>query len=341
VFDVGKWINFKFGDSDFKYKILSYKSDESVDWYPYSEGNYIIDLEKVAHVNDITGHEDWLDEKYFEDREWEYIEDPTEEELFKAKSERKNNMLGYKCNYCDATDRNLLKCSGCNEVRYCNQGCQLKDWQNHKKNCQKIKYVLKPNPRYPMIEIKRSTAKAQKIKQDLLNKVSENAFTGDFMTQIDGHVKLNPKATDLEVGERYCLVAIANKKHLYQFKQRALDGEGHSGSSPSSCSLYFAMEMLFDDDQGFKNSGLHYLVDYADDPNMFWGMALNFNTFGTVAPFNPNCHCNYPKMPPKYKKLQKQWDKMFSRAKADINDVQCMFADTTEGCHSFGLPGDL
>merc|ERR1711879_695032 len=46
------------------------------------------------------------------------------------------------------------------------------------------------------------------------------------------------------------------------------------------------------------------------------------------------------KMPPNWKKMQKQWDKMFSRADADIHDVQCMFADTREGCHSFGLPGD-
>ena len=46
-------------------------------------------------------------------------------------------------------------------------------------------------------------------------------------------------------------------------------------------------------------------------------------------------------MTPIYKKLQKKWNKIFSRAKEDIKDVQCMFADTKEGCHSFGLPGDL
>merc|ERR1719452_436692 len=46
-------------------------------------------------------------------------------------------------------------------------------------------------------------------------------------------------------------------------------------------------------------------------------------------------------MPLKYKKMQKQWDKIFSRAREDIKDVQCMFADTEVGCHSFGLPGPL
>lgn len=86
---------------------------------------------------------------------------------------------------------------------------------------------------------------------------------------------------------------------------------------------------------------MHYLVDYTMDPGLFWGMALNFNTFGTVAPFDPNCNCKFPKMPLNYKKLKKQWDKIFFRAKEDINDVQCMFADTKEGCHSFGLPTGL
>ena len=32
---------------------------------------------------------------------------------------------------------------------------------------------------------------------------------------------------------------------------------------------------------------------------------------------------------------------MFSRAKADIKDVQCMYSDEEQGCHAFGLPGDL
>ena len=33
---------------------------------------------------------------------------------------------------------------------------------------------------------------------------------------------------------------------------------------------------------------------------------------------------------------------MFSRAEADIKDVQCGFADDEEyGCHAFGLPGEL
>ena len=43
-------------------------------------------------------------------------------------------------------------------------------------------------------------------------------------------------------------------------------------------------------------------------------------------------------MPTKWLRARKNFDKMFSRAKADVNDVQCGFADTKEGCHAFGLP---
>ena len=39
--------------------------------------------------------------------------------------------------------------------------------------------------------------------------------------------------------------------------------------------------------------------------------------------------------------MKRQWDNAFARAKADIKDVQCMFTDSKEGCHSFGLPGEL
>ena len=103
------------------------------------------------------------------------------------------------------------------------------------------------------------------------------------------------------------------------------------------------MEMFFEED-GFKNGGgLHYLVDFAEthEAGLFWGMALNFTTFGTVAPFDSSCYCNFPKMPPAYKKMKRQWDNAFARAKADIKDVQCMFTDSKEGCHLYGLPGEL
>merc|ERR1711872_1078236 len=114
----------------------------------------------------------------------------------------------------------------------------------------------------------------------------------------------------------------------------------HANGEPTSCSLYMTIELVLEGEAEYKEGGLHYLALDNMDPGMFWGMALNFNTFGTVAPFTTKCHCNFPKMPPSYKKLKKQWDKIFTRAKKSGLDVQCMFADTPIGCHSFGLDGE-
>ena len=68
-------------------------------------------------------------------------------------------------------------------------------------------------------------------------------------------------------------------------------------------------------------------------------MLINFNTFGTVAKFNTKCDCNYQKMPYKIKQILNYWNDAFERAKNDIDDVQCVFSSSQEGCHGFGLKG--
>ena len=338
--EVGRWICLTIGDRDFIYKVLKYENTESREWTAWS--GFKVEMEKNAIVRSDGGDEDSLDEYTLKNYKWKwkYIEEPAQNDLTRAEKERKNNLLGYKCNYCEGIDKDLLKCSRCKEVRYCNRDCQEKDWQNHQMECKRIKMVLKPNPRYPLLRVNEKIAFTQKAKQDKLNKILKNSFTGKFKVNINGDWKTNPKSSDLQSGERYCLYTLANKDHPYHFKQRHLEHSNHS-SSPTSCGLYMLMEIVFDKDDFKDGGGLHHLVDYSMDPGLFWGMALNFNTFGTVAPFDPNCHCKFPKMPLNYKKLKKQWDKIFFRAKEDINDIQCMFADTEEGCHSFGLPGQL
>ena len=92
------------------------------------------------------------------------------------------------------------------------------------------------------------------------------------------------------------------------------------------------MQILEDDDR-YREGGLHYLT--CKSPRIFWAMAINFNTFGNVAPFNPDCLCKYNKIPPKWKELRKKWNKIFQRAKDDENDIQCMFSDTPIGCHAY------
>ena len=198
----------------------------------------------------------------------------------------------------------------------------------------------RPDPRYPMPHVNRDVARAQKKRQDKLNDILSDALSGRFKVLIDGEWRRNPKATDLETLERYQLVTESAPDKKYHFKQRSLESSHHTRGVPSSCSFFMTLELCLDNEH-FNAGGLHSLIEYEMDPNFFWGMAMNFNTFGTVAPFHTDCSCNFPKMPPKYKSLRKKWDVMFSRAKEDIKDVQCMFADQSEGCHSFGLPGEL
>jgi hypothetical protein len=41
------------------------------------------------------------------------------------------------CACCKTEAADLLKCSGCGSVRYCDAACQKKNWKNHKKECSK------------------------------------------------------------------------------------------------------------------------------------------------------------------------------------------------------------
>ena len=342
--DVGRWISICICDHEFKYKVLDYEDSECHGWS--AETGFRHRIEKVAVVKSIGGEngtlrEDELRAGYMQDG-WKYIDEPSREEIEVAEKERKNNLLGYKCHKCQTNKEDLLKCSGCKKVRYCSRDCQKSDWETHKGECRKVKHVKRPSPRYPLKIIDQNIAIYQKAKQEKLNRILKNALTGKFKVNIGGEWRKNVKSTDLESLEYYSICALANKDFLYHFKQRFLEDSNHC-SVPTSCGLYLMMEKYFEE-EGFKNGGgLHYLVDLAETDGMgfFWGMALNFTTFGTVAPFDRSCYCDFPKMPPAYKKWQKQWDKFFQRAKADIKDVQCMFTDTKQGCHSYGLPGDL
>ena len=176
--EVGRWICLTIGDCDFKYKVLNYEDTESREWTAWS--GYKVEMEKNAIVMSDGGDKDSLDEYTLKNYKWKYINEPAPNELAKAEMERKNNLLGYKCNLCARTDKDLLKCSGCKEVRYCGRDCQEKDWQDHRIECRKVKMVLKPNPRYPLTRANENIASAQKAKQDKLNKILKNSFTGKF-----------------------------------------------------------------------------------------------------------------------------------------------------------------
>ena len=283
------------------------------------------------------------DETFFEMVYWSYIPEPNQERLDFAAQKRiydKNRRLGYFCQACKTSDTKLLLCKACKMVHYCDRKCQSNDWPTHQAVCGKKKILLQPNPRYPMEWIKPEEAVKQRDLQFKANAMLMDALNGRFRILLEDDWACNAKATDLKTGERYYLNYDSDKDEEIYFKQYYLDTSPHANGEPTSCHIYQSMleYMSEEDAKKLKEGGIHYLAH--DYPEMFWGMALNFNTFGTVAVFSTKCYCHFPKMPPSYKRLQKYWDKIFTRAKKSGLDVQCMFADTPTGCHSFGLEGE-
>jgi len=338
----GRWIQYNWKNArDFnptqRCKVVDYEDCES---FGFNVTGAYQETERQAVLEYPGGDTDSQDESFFKLLNWSYIPEPSTEEIETAVLERNNKLLGYSCKACQSTSTKLLMCKGCRGVRYCDTKCQRSDWPVHAADCAKRKVVRKPNPRYPLDNIQHQIATKQRNLQIKANAALMDALNGRFKIFINERWVQNPKATDLETLDRCMLRHDSDQDNVIHFKQRYLDTSPHANGEPTSCSLYLTLELVFENETKYKEGGLHYLVLDESDPGMFWGMALNFNTFGTVGPFSTKCHCNFPKMPPSYKKMRKQWDKIFSRAKASSLDVQCMFADTPFGCHSFGLEGD-
>ena len=337
--EVGRWVQYTWNHGDGrvdKCKITGYEDVESYGW-DLMNGAYN-EIERHLNVMYEGGDKDSLGPSMWKNLNWSYIEAPSSDELNTAIKKRNNEMLGYSCNACQETSKKLLMCQGCKKVRYCDEDCQRQDWSTHKVDCVKKKTVLQPNPRYPLGDIDIELGKSQQAVQRKANLKIRDALKGKFTVEINNSWVRNPKATDLQAGERYALKYDSNQDDIIHFKQRALESPEHTNGEPSSCGLYMTLELCYEDKK-YKDGRLHNLALDCMDPGIFWGMALNFKTFGTVAPFHPNCHCEFPKMPQNYKKIQKSWDKVFKRARAEITDVQCMFSDTSSGCHSFNLSG--
>ena len=62
-------------------------------------------------------------------------------------------------------------------------------------------------------------ARDQKAHQDELNRILNNALTGQFKVIIDRERRTNPKATDLRRGAYYTLVTSTKKDYMYYFQQ--------------------------------------------------------------------------------------------------------------------------
>ena len=204
-------------------------------------------------------------------------------------------VLDQVCNFCKSISKGLLKCSKCKKVRYCGEECQKNDWTTHQNNCKAVKLIEKPNPRYPLANIDQMLAEGQKYNQEIMNQVLFNALNGEFEIKINDSWKSNPKATDLEPFQKYPIRYQAPFPITLNTVETSLMHPSHC-SNPTSCDLLADLTVEQMKQSNFVPS-LHNLLtkdfvmlvfDTNSDQNagQFSKMVLNFNTFGTVAPFD-------------------------------------------------------
>ena len=295
---------------------------------------------------------------------WHYVDPPSDDDLAEALIARNNRMSCLECNHCKSIIKKLLQCSKCKKVRYCGKDCQRKDWTTHQNDCKKVKLIEIVNPCYPLKNPSKTLAAEQKEFQDQINYILHIAIKGYFKIKINEEWKKNPKVTELEHEKKYpisCPSTFLTKENYPYTVESILDPPSHC-EKPTSCTLLQLLGKIYDRDmkQNVSPNNIHSLVacwklipktGETQASSLFWGMVLNFKTFGTVAPFDKSCECNFTKMPTIWRKAQKIWDKAFTRAMEDINDVHCCFSDHAEnsdfledqydGCHGYGLGGGL
>ena len=349
----GRWIEFRIGSDNekknLKAKVISI----------YSEVEEILigthfDVKDIAMVEILhdCGEEDCLELNDLNKYGWKYTEAPSEDDITAKKTERENIHRELSCALCNAKDKKLYRCKACEKVWYCGRECQKADWKaKHSEECKELqrKLKLKPNPRYPLKNSNSDMGIRQMKLQNEYSLILMDALNGRFKIRhqpgfrwepvtTTGEWINNPSSNDMQALERYGLKYESQKggSDPISMKWRALESKGHSPNGPSACLFLQEMEIVLLKDERYREGGLHYLAGSLEAPHLFWGMAMNFNTFGTVTPFTTGCHCNFKKIPPKYKTIKRNWDMFFKRAKKNKYDVQCMFADTPVGCHGFG-----
>lgn len=89
--------------------------------------------------------EDWLMQKEMEDRVRLMLENMFPGSM--VGGSHSGMMLSIKCWYCQKESGQLLKCSRCLNAVYCDDKCQLRDWDAHKEYCNKVKKERKQKKR--------------------------------------------------------------------------------------------------------------------------------------------------------------------------------------------------
>jgi len=319
---IGKWIKWNIAGYEIKGVVLDYIEFGSI---------------KIKEMNGLVNIT-----HYFHENNWSYCEIPGLEEKERAEWELLNKNIGGRfCNKCKCDNKKLQICKGCFKVYYCDETCQLDNWNSHKGDCKREKRRRKPDPRYPLPGVSNDVKIRQVQTQNECHQILRDALNGNFtVKRKEGEFTVaisDPKSSDLEWGEWYELNINNMKITFFWDGLMPMDHsipEGH----PTSCCLLDLMEHFLSNEECTKGV-LHYIIADCDILNHVMTMLINFKTYGTVAPFYGPCDCN-PKnvkaqMSPERRELRKKWNKMFKRATADINDVQCMFSDSEEGCHNY------
>ena len=350
--EIGRWIKCTMTcDYDYKCKVMSYEDDINTISLDFNTGDTV--MEQIVNIQYLDGSDDSLSKEDLAKYKWTYVQTPSEEELVAAVNRVENRRREISCAHCKSDTVILKACKACHNVYYCNQTCQRNDWSTHKDLCAYEKVRLKPDPRYLVRQApdllraqfqEKLQSEYHAILMDALGGKFEVFHNGGFFwtpvaTNInDSDWMRNPSSTDMTPMERYQLrhdSPRSEKSEPAVFKWRALESLEHGRGEPTGCSFIELMKCHLLDDERYRKGGLHYLSGSLEDPGLFWGMVINFNTFGTVAPFHSNCHCNMQRLPKKQRKMRNKWDKIFQRAKQDPLDVQCMFSEIPVGCLSF------
>ena len=198
--DVGRWISMTHLGTRSKCEVLDHEesmNDIDDEFRKWLMEDKIFMHAKVRHPN---GDEICYDERGLLKFNWHYIEPPTEDEDTTetvSSIERRNNILGNFCNYCETISKKLLQCSGCKKVRYCSLECQSHDRKDHRDKCGKLKMTRIHNPRYPLESAVRRIGKRQRQLQARMNFILNAALNGRFEIWIQGHWKENAKVTDI------------------------------------------------------------------------------------------------------------------------------------------------
>ena len=109
------------------------------------------------------------------------------------------------CNTCQAHKDELLRCTRCKDVYYCNVDCQKQDWPSHKLKCSK------------------SSSKIQTVKEEDLNGMNEftkvqHLGTGNFTTIFKGVSKIDGKTYAIKQAEKAKLTRVRKEADLFMEK---------------------------------------------------------------------------------------------------------------------------